>query len=429
MKCRENKKKNRVQLINFEDMVIIVMIGVWIFLIYMNMGKVDTYFSESENRILMQKPKLEWETVLSGEYGKEYESYLNDQFVARNQWISLKTSIEKILGKQESNGVYFGKDGSLLEKHQVQDIEESLVTRKIEKLVSQVKGLDDLVTGEIHVMMIPTADTIQSYKLPAFATVYDQYGFLEELDQALGDENIRIPVEEVLENHKEEYIYYRSDHHWTTLGAFYAYQQWKGGEQSEDENKFSSSASVISLLQASEITALDYERTVVSDDFLGTLHAKINIPMEPDQIEIFELRENDNQKEIVVDYVYEDRVTASFYEWSYLETKDQYGMFLDGNHPLIHIQVTEKVDQIGEMVEENTEEGNLEEMSQEQRNSILVVKNSYANCFIPFLTAEYTDIYVIDPRFNRSSLDDFVIEKEIDDVLYLYDVINYIRNF
>lgn len=59
-------------------------------------------FSETENRVLARMPEVKISTILSGDFEADYEEYLTDQFVLRNQWISLKTSVERLLLKRES---------------------------------------------------------------------------------------------------------------------------------------------------------------------------------------------------------------------------------------------------------------------------------------------------------------------------------------
>ena len=72
-------------------------------------------FSETENRYLARFPKLTWETVKSGAFGTDYETYLSDHFPFRDHWIGFQAAAEKLLLKKEINGVFLGKDGYLIE--------------------------------------------------------------------------------------------------------------------------------------------------------------------------------------------------------------------------------------------------------------------------------------------------------------------------
>ena len=79
----------------------------------------DRVYSEFENTKLQQKPKLTWESFFDSSYSTTYETYVNDQFPARDQWITLKAVAEIGLGKKENNNVIYGKDGYLFEKLQI----------------------------------------------------------------------------------------------------------------------------------------------------------------------------------------------------------------------------------------------------------------------------------------------------------------------
>lgn len=79
--------------------------------------KPSAEFSETENRVLRQMPEIKTAAILSGDFESDYEQYLTDQFVFRNEWIGLKTSVERFLFKSESKDIYFAKDGYFIEKH------------------------------------------------------------------------------------------------------------------------------------------------------------------------------------------------------------------------------------------------------------------------------------------------------------------------
>ena len=89
---------------------------VWALLIVLNFIIQPDEFSEIENRYLAKLPKLELEEVVSGEYSEKLDTYINDHFIFRPFFVGLKTEWEKLLGKKESNSIYFGKQQYLLEK-------------------------------------------------------------------------------------------------------------------------------------------------------------------------------------------------------------------------------------------------------------------------------------------------------------------------
>lgn len=342
----------------------------------------DRFFSETENRILTQKPEWSLESLLNGSYEEAYESYATDQFVSRDRWVMLKTRMDILLQKKLIKGIYLAQDGYLIEQHLPEDYDQALVDKRLEQLRKLTEQYP-----ETMVMLIPTADNVLTDKLPAYATGYDQAQLLSLVGEAVGEDRI-IDVFSILTEHKEEQIYYRSDHHWTTLGAYYGYQQWTQTMGYPPRN-------------------YDLQDLIdVSDSFLGTLHSRINLPMEADTIQIFS-RTTNRRVRIVYDYAKE---ADSYYEPSYLESKNQYGYFLDDNHAFIEIDTA--------YVAKDRE--------------LFLIKDSYANSLIPILAPHYEKIYVVDLRYYNGSLfslmDQYVTSEKVD-VLVVYNCIHFLEDF
>ncbi len=344
--------------------------------------KADRLFSETENRVLAQKPKLSLEGILSGSYEKEYEAYATDQFVHRDTWVMLKTRMDILLERKAIKGVYLAEDGSLIEQHLPQDYDQAMA----DKRVGLLRELTERYPQTL-VMLAPTADNIQSYKLPPYAVSYDQKQLLSQVKEAVGEERV-IDLFPILEEHREEPVYYRTDHHWTTLGAYYAYLEWarKVGypPRSYDPK----------------------DLQTVSDTFLGTLHSRINLPMEADKIQIFP-RTNNRKVKITYDFAKED---DSYYVPSYLEGKNQYGYFLDDNHAFIEIETAYAAN----------------------GKELFIIKDSYANSLIPILAPHYEKIYVLDLRYYNGSLfslmEQYVTHSRVS-VLVVYNCIHFLEDF
>ncbi|MDR2044718.1 MAG: hypothetical protein LBQ15_10235 [Clostridium sp.] len=340
----------------------------------------DHFFSENENRVLAAKPKWDQEEVLSGAYMEAYESYVTDQFVSRDRWIQIKTVGDIVLQKKSVNGVYLAKRGYLIEQHLAQDLSQERVEGRLALLKKLTERYD------ANVMLVPTADNILTDKLPANAPYYQEGQLLEQVREAVGEERV-IDTFSILREHREEEIYYRTDHHWTTLGAYYGYLAW-----AEKVGKVSYPYRIAGL-------------ETVSDTFLGTLHSKINLPMKGEKIQIFP-----ETKKRAVTLTYDMQTAAdSWYEEKYLSGKNQYGYFLDDNHALIEIDT-----------------GYIKPAS------LFVVKDSYANCFVPLLAPHYENIYMVDLRYYHGDLfaliDQYQTERGIE-VLVLYDCIHFLEDF
>lgn len=340
----------------------------------------DRLFSEAENRVLASKPEFTLESLLQGSYTKGYEAYVTDQFVSRDKWISIKTYVDIILQKKEVGGVYLGADGYLIEQHLPEDYPYELETEKIALLQKLAQR------WEAMVMLVPTADNILEDKLPAYAPYYDETGLLGRVEEAIGTEQY-VDVYSVLRQHADEEIYYRTDHHWTSLGAYYGYLAWAEAAG-----------------RPADLYGADRMETA-AEDFLGTLHSKVNLDMQGEPIRYFP---ETCDYPVTVTYDLRD-VTDTCYEDSHLDTKNKYGFFLDDNHAFIEIDT-------------------------ECRNgkSLFVIKDSYANCFVPLLIPYYEHIYVMDLRYFNGRLFRFMEGYEAEggmDVLVLYNCVHFLEEF
>ena len=344
--------------------------------------KADRLFSETENRILAQKPKWSMESLLDGSYGEAYESYATDQFVSRDTWVMFKTQMDILMQKKVINGVYLAEDGYLIEQHLPEDYDQALVDKRLDQLQKLISQYPRTL-----VMLVPTADNVLAEKLPEYAVSYDQNQLLSQVRERIGEDRL-IDVFSVLTEHKEEQIYYKSDHHWTTLGAYYGYLQWT---------------------QAVDYPPRSYDPQdlmTVSDSFLGTLHSRVNLPMEPDEIQIFP-RTTKREVKIVYDFTKE---ANSYYEPSYLEGKNQYGYFLDDNHAFVEIDTAYSAN----------------------GKELFLIKDSYANSLIPLLAPHYEKIYVVDLRYYNGSLfslmEQYVTHDRVS-VLVVYNCIHFMEDF
>jgi len=340
----------------------------------------DRLFSDAENRMLASKPEFSLEALLSGSYTRDYDTYLTDQFVGRDKWIRVKTCTDLVLQKEEIGGVYLGADGYLIEQHLPENYSVAQETQRIDLLERLVKRWD------AKVMLAPTADNILTDKLPAYALCYDETRLLAQVAERIGTDHY-VDVYTALREHAGEEIYYRTDHHWTSLGAYYGFRAWA---------------------EAEGVSAQEYdtaELETVTEDFLGTLYSKVNLPMQGDAIQYFPATLS---RPMTVTYDFQ-RTADTCYEASHLETRNQYAFFLDDNHAFIEIAT-----------------------DYHNGRTLFVIKDSYANCFVPLLIPYYEKIYVMDLRYYRGRLFGFMEKYEPEagmDVLVLYNCIHFLEDF
>lgn len=337
----------------------------------------DREYSEIENRMLEQQPQIQLSSILDGRFMKNFENWQTDQFVFRDDWIRLRTEADRLLGKKESGGVFLGNDGRLYEKPEKPGEQTWENLDAIQAFCSRHPELP------VYMLLVPDAAGVNPEGLPEFAPVENQEEQLEQIKTYLKDAVRQIPVYDVLREHREEYLYYRTDHHWTTLGAWYAYQE---------------AAGVMGLENTDTVPQL----YPVSASFEGTLASRSGYQADPDTISVYWPQK---QTDLVVSYVQEQKESASLYASEKLETKDQYGVFLNGNHPLVRIRT----------------------MAQSKRK-LLLVKDSYANCFVPFLTSQFREIVLVDPRYYYGNLESLMKEEDFTDVLFLYNLNTFLED-
>ena len=354
-------------------MLFLVMLGV---ICLVNLFSKDKEYSEKENRMLQQKPEISLYGIESGRWMKEYESYRSDQFVGRNFWVSLKTKVDLLAGKRESNGVFKGKDSYLLED--IKEPDQEQLSQNLEAIKEFESGYQNV---PFYVMLVPNAANVLSDKLPPFAVVEDQKQIFDDIQNELDEYIHWVDVSQILKKHKSEVIYYHTDHHWTTLGAYYAFQELAASME----------------LDISKISTM--KPYAVTNDFNGTLSATSGYETGYEEpIYIYASEQTEDMPEVVVNYVNEKKKTATLYDTSKLEEKDKYAVFLGGNYPLIDIRTTT-----------------------DTTDRLLLIKDSYANCMIPFLTPYFREIVVVDPRYYYGDIKELMEENDFTSVLFLYN--------
>lgn len=334
----------------------------------------DKSFSILENRYLEKDaPPFNFESFLSGEFTENLDNYIQDQFPLRDDFVSMKSYFEILLGRKDINGVYLSKKNYLIEMFDSIDMET--VNRNIELINNLSKERN------VSFALIPTSTEILKDYLPRFAWNVDQKKCIEYIQSKLSPNVNFINPYNILNKHKNEYIYYLTDHHYTSLGAYYCYLEFC--------KKYHLIPHNISYFNVKE----------VSNNFLGTLFAKVNLKnQKKDSIHIYE---SDPKNKIKVDYI--TKTSDSLYDFSHLKIpNDQYNLFLDRNHPLIKITTSVK-----------------------NGNKICIVKDSFANSFVPFLIDHFQEIHIIDLRFYSSNINKYLDENNLNEVLLYYNLKNF----
>lgn len=334
----------------------------------------DKNFSEDENRVLQQLPSLSWDRIVSGAYTKEVETYLSDQFIGKGFWTGVKASAQKLTLKQDNNGVFFGKNGYLLEPFQPSG--EQLAANS-ESLSRFSEGLPADV--RVYGMLAPTSIGVYPEKLPKFAQTDDEMQAIRKAETLTGNGVTWIDAGAALQAVKKKWIYFRTDHHWTVRGAYAAYR---------------AAAETMGLTPYGEES---FDIQAVSQDFKGTYDAKVNDPtVSAEPLEVFQPKFKMTYR---VDYDGDGPGMDSLYDWSFLDKRDKYSLFLGGNHRAVTIRSSARNDR-----------------------KLLVIKDSYAHSVVPFLANHFREIHMVDLRYDHRNMRQLIEEEGINDVLVLYNI-------
>ena len=351
------KRKDKINRKKYHSILVIAAIAIVVLLDAGMILMPDHTSSDMENRTLQTFPKLTFSTLVSGKFESEFETYIADQFPFRNKWITLESTVSRMMGKTESNDIFLAKGGYLIQNFHT-----------CKKLW--------IIT--LNAMIVPTAVNIYSKKLPFGAVKGDQKAFLTQLQSDLAASGINwIDLSEPFAAcDKATQLYYRTDHHWTSDAALLAYQTY---------NK---------TLGLNDSTT--YSKKILSDSFKGTLSASSGLrTSETDEIYAYL---PDQATDYTVSLTAENTKSASVFDVQSLSTKSQYNVFFGGNHPEVVI-----------------------DSASESKKVLMVFKDSYANCFVPFLIPDYARIIMIDPRYYTEDISETIQSNGVTDILFLYN--------
>ena len=334
-------------------------------------------FSELENRVLSTGVRLDRNLLKSGVLAERLEAYVQDQFPMRDVLVNLKSDVQVLLGKEENNGVYLGKDGYLFRRFE--DYSQETFLHNLDA----VKALRRRLGQKLSVMAVPSASLVLEENLPEFISAEKERDAFDFFSKYLGKDGGYLDLLKVLENHQQEPVYFRTDHHWTQYGAYLGYAE---------------------LMHSFGIEPVDLSRFTVGnyEDFQGTHYSKFRGGII--EGETFTIYRNPEEN-LEVHYVAEERMENSLFFPQNLDTRDKYKVFLDGNYPLIIIRNRE----IGE------------------GEKVLVLKDSYANAMTPFLVERFEEVHLMDLRYYNLSLEEYIEREGFDRVILLYGMDSYLN--
>lgn len=339
-----------------------------------------TDYSSSEKRYLQKFPDANVEKVLSGEFGSEFETFFADRFPQRNTWVGINAYTTLAEGNNGASGVYNCKNGYLINKPVSTD-------NNLDKNVGAVVDFAKTIDAPTTVMLVPSTGYIADDVLPTFHDKYNDDEDISRISSTLSKE--KIGFVDLRERFKSEYkngsqLYYKTDHHWTTKGAYTGYQE---------------------LCKALGVTPID-DSTLKKDsypDFYGTTYSSSGFWLTPpDNIEIWSNPKNsDKNISVKITEGANVKTSGSMYFTDHLKEDDKYPVFIDGNHALTEITNT------------NAKNG-----------TILLIKDSFSHSLAPFLAENYSKVVLVDLRYYKESVSQLVSTYNPEQVVVLYGIDN-----
>lgn len=337
-------------------------------------------YSSSEKRYLQQFPEISVNKVLDGSFGTEFESYFADQFPARSFWVGLNAYYTLDTGNNGANGVYNCNNGYLINK-------PVSTNNKLEKNVSAIVKFKNSIDVPVTVMFAPSTGYVTDNVLPAVHDKYNDDNYFEQTSKTLSENGIAFT--DLRKTFKEAYadgnqLYYKTDHHWTTLGAYTAYQK---------------------LCEQLNINPAPKEKFDIKSygGFYGTTYSTSGFWFtQPDSIQIWDNPENtDKNIKVKISEGTNTDEFGSMYFYNHLDEDDKYPVFIDGNHALT------------EITNSNAKGG-----------TILLVKDSFSHSLAPFLAENYSKIILVDMRYYKMSVSQIVEQEKPEQVVFLYGIDN-----
>lgn len=334
-------------------------------------------FSENENRVLeeVQAPSLE--SCFSGDFQKSFETAVSDQFPLRDMWTGISSGIRSLMGIHDAGGVYLGSDHYYFEKKLNKDVPVSQYNKNI--------GILKRFMGEhpnTRVMLVPSPASILTDQLPSCAPLYDMEAMFATAKQTLGEAfiDVRSALQEAAARTQ---VFYRTDHHWTTKGAYAAYRVYgeKTGVTSGTDSGMDSFSAV-------------------TDAFYGTTYSKsLTWNAVPDTIEQLEGNFPPDMKVTI-----NGNTPGAVYVPEKLNTKDKYAYFFGGNYADVTI--------------DNPSTDNSD-------RELVIFKDSFANSFVPLLIRSYKKITMVDLRYETRPIRAVMEEHPDAECLVLYEISNF----
>lgn len=348
-------------------------------------------YSATEKRMLAEKPTLSIKNVFNSTYGESFEDYLSDHIPFRNFFTGVNAYYKLALNQNNANGVYLCHNGYIISEPLEYDEQLEINVAKIVKFADFFKENFNINTV---VTVVPSTGYIMEDSLPSNHKQYHDEEFLQYTSKELLGHTDFVDLTPTFKSKKSNTkIYYKTDHHWTSEGAYIAYNE------------------LAPYLNITPTSKNDFTIETY-DDFYGTTYGKGCYWLQsPDKIELW--INNQHTENTIAVTIPENGIAInnSIFFRENLKGDDKYTVFIDGNHGYTKI------------INNDVKDG-----------ALLVVRDSFAHSISQFLCDNYHEIILVDLRYYKSSLIDIVKEIQnkdnlaISNILVLYGMEDLLTN-
>lgn len=332
-------------------------------------------FSEREKRYLEKAPQLTWQSLTSGQFGSDMETYMADHIPGRDLLVGLNAYFERFTGRQVSKDIYVADDQRLVEKPVAWN--EALAQKNMDAINSFAQKIGQ----PVDLMVVPSAGWAVEDSLQALSASYADREMIDTLYSKAGEQVNTVDVLGVFETMDASALYYKTDHHWTSLGAHTAYKTYM-----EQLGK--------------PFLAQEAFTVEAVSDFRGSTYSRAALWLTPG--ETLELWHSGS--DLTVTNAESNEVHQGVFYRQRLEEADKYTVYLDGNHSLVRIK-----NPAGE-------------------GKLLVIRDSYSNCLGTFLAESYEEVVLVDLRYYKNEISQLCAQEGFDQVLVCYCLGNFLTD-
>lgn len=338
-------------------------------------------FSPKEKRYLQSFPEISVQSLTDGSFETDFENYINDHMVLRDVFMGVNSYSNIAVLNNGSDGVYKCSDGYL--------INEPATDSRLDLNLSVTADFKDKTGIDTTVMIVPSTGYIMDDKLPLVHKNYSDDEYYKRIESFCKKNGLDfVDLRDTFKSHKNDtQLYYKTDHHWTTVGAYLAYQ---------------------SLLEKWGIELKETNGYIVekTPDFYGTTYNTSGFWLnESDTLEVWKNRDNHSTCEITAN----GKTTAykSMFFPKQLEGADKYTVFLNGNNPVTTVK----------------------NPNNKGKEKLLVIKDSFSHCLAPFLSENFSQITLVDMRYYKKSVSEEIVKKgKFDKVLICMSMDNFLED-